>query len=301
MKKVFVIILNWNGIKDTLDCLKSAKSLNTENFDLKILVVDNASTDDSLERLKEIPDIETISNKNNMGFAGGNNVGIKYVLKNGADYVVILNNDTVLEKNSLSILIKTASDNPKAGTLSPKIYFEKGYEFHKNKYKPADKGKVIWYAGGVIDWKNIYGSGRGVDEVDLGLFNKTTETDFATGTCMLLTRTALEKVGMFDEKYFMYYEDTDLSQRMKTNGFEVIYVPNAQIWHKVAQSSGIGSNLNDYFITRNRMLFGLKYALFRTKMALVKESLKFLLTGRKWQKIGIRDYYLGRFGKGSWV
>jgi GT2 family glycosyltransferase len=301
MKKVFVIILNWNRIGDTIDCLKSVKNSNTEGFDLKILIVDNASTDDSLEKLKEIRDIELISNKINLGFAGGNNVGIKHALKNGADYVIVLNNDTVLEKNSLSILVKTASDNPKAGAISPKIYFEKGYEFCKNKYDEIDKGKVIWYAGGVIDWKNVYGSGRGVDGVDSGLFNRNTDTDFATGTCMLLTKQALEKTGSFDEKYFMYYEDTDISQRLIKMGFRVLYAHDANIWHKVAQSSGIGSNLNDYFITRNRMLFGLKFAPFRAKTALAKESLKLLLTGRKWQKIGIRDFYLGRFGKGSWI
>ena len=88
---------------------------------------------------------------------------------------------------------------------------------------------------------------------------------------------------------------------LEKGGFEVMYVPDAHIWHKVAQSSGIGSELNDYFITRNRMLFGLKYAPLRTKLALIKESLKLLLSGRKWQKTGISDYYLGRFGKGSWA
>jgi hypothetical protein len=301
MKKVFVIILNWNRFNDTLACLESVQVLNTQGFDLKVLIVDNASTDDSLKRLKEIKNVEIISNSTNLGFAGGNNVGIRYALKKGADYVVVLNNDTILEKDSLNHLVKTASDNPKTGALSPKIYFEKGYEFQKNKYKAADKGKVIWYAGGLIDWKNVYGSGRGVDEVDKGTFNQIADTDFATGTCMLFPRVALEKIGMFDEKYFMYYEDTDLSQRLKKGGFEVMYVPDAHIWHKVAQSSGIGSELNDYFITRNRMLFGLKYAPLRTKLALIKESLKLLLSGRKWQKTGISDYYLGRFGKGSWA
>ena len=301
MKKVFVIILNWNRFNDTLACLESVQVLNTQGFDLKVLIVDNASTDDSLKRLKEIKNVEIISNSTNLGFAGGNNVGIRYALKKGADYVVVLNNDTILEKDSLNHLVKTASDNPKTGALSPKIYFEKGYEFQKNKYKIADEGKVIWYAGGLIDWKNVYGSGRGVDEVDKGTFNQIADTDFATGTCMLFPRVALEKIGMFDEKYFMYYEDTDLSQRLKKGGFEVMYVPDAHIWHKVAQSSGIGSELNDYFITRNRMLFGLKYAPLRTKLALIKESLKLLLSGRKWQKTGISDYYLGRFGKGSWA
>ena len=87
---------------------------------------------------------------------------------------------------------------------------------------------------------------------------------------------------------------------MKNRGWKVLYEPKGIVWHKVAQSSGIGSNLNDYFITRNRMLFGMRYASLRTKFALAKESIKLLLNGRKWQKIGVRDFYLGRFGRGSW-
>jgi GT2 family glycosyltransferase len=117
---------------------------------------------------------------------------------------------------------------------------------------------------------------------------------------MLLRSEALKDIGLFDEKYFMYLEDADLSQRLKKKGWEVLYAPKTEIWHKVAQSSGIGSDLNDYFITRNRLLFGMRYAKCRTKLALVKESFKLLLTGRGWQKIGVRDFYLGRFRKGSW-
>ncbi len=210
--------------------------------------------------------------------------------------------DTVqaVDKDLVTELIKAAKKYPKAGALSPKIYFAKGYEFHKDRYKESELGKVIWYAGGDIDWNNVYGKTRGVDEVDKGQFDKTGETDFVTGTCTLLRRKTLEDTGFFDKKYFMYYEDTDLSQRMKKKGWKILYVPKAKLWHKVAQSSGIGSNLNDYFTTRNRLLFGLRYAKFRAKLALVKESIKFLFTGRKWQKIGARDFYLGRFGKGSW-
>ncbi len=96
-----------------------------------------------------------------------------------------------------------------------KIYFEKGYEFFKDKYKDDQRGKVIWYAGGKIDWNNVYGVARGVDEVDKGQFERVEDTDFATGTCMLLSRKALREVGMFNERYFMYYEDTELSVRMK--------------------------------------------------------------------------------------
>ena len=151
-----------------------------------------------------------------------------------------------------------------------------------------------------MDWDNIYGSNHGVDEVDKGQFEKTRETDFATGACMLLRSEALKDIGLFDEKYFMYLEDADLSEKLKKKGWEVLYTSKTEIWHKVAQSSGIGSDLNDYFITRNRLLFGMRYAKCRTKLALVRESFKLLLTGRRWQKTGVRDFYLGRFRKGSW-
>ena len=105
---------------------------------------------------------------------------------------------------------------------------------------------------------------------------------------------------MYDKRYFAYLEDADLSQRIREAGWKVLYSPNAHLWHKVAQSSGIGSDLNDYFLTRNRMLFGMRYASLRTRFALLRESLRLLVNGRKWQRIGIRDFYFGRLGKGSW-
>lgn len=153
---------------------------------------------------------------------------------------------------------------------------------------------------GDIDWANVYGTNHGVDEVDRGQYDKTKETDFATGSCMFLRCKALDDVGLLDEKYFMYFEDADLSQRMEKSGWKILYAPKATLWHKVAQSSAIGGELNDYYITRNRLLFGMRYAPLRTKFALVRESIKLAITGRKWQRVGARDFYLGRFGKGSW-
>lgn len=301
--KVSIVILNWNRPNDTLECLKSVKRLRTADS-LNIIVVDNASSDNSVKKIKKAilhtTNHKLLVNEVNLGFAEGNNVGIRHAIKNGADYVLVLNNDTVVDKDLVIELIKAAKKYPKAGALSPKIYFAKGYEFHKKRYKEKDLGKVIWYAGGDIDWNNVYGSNHGVDEIDKGQYDKVRETDVATGTCILLRREALEDTGFFDKKYFMYYEDTDLSQRMKKKGWRVLYIPKAKLWHKVARGSAIGSDLNDYFITRNRLLFGLRYARVRTKLALVKESIKFLFTGRKWQKIGTRDFYLGYFGRGSW-
>jgi len=300
MLKVSLVILNWNGIDDTLECLTSAMKLNAEGLRLEIIVVDNGSTDNSLKELGKIKEITLIKNNENLGFSGGNNVGIKYALKNEADYIVVLNNDVTLEKNSIKELISQMASDSTIGASSPKIYFSKGYEYKKGRYKTSDLGRVIWYAGGVIDWANVYGQTNGVDKVDRGQFDEVYETDFATGTCMIVSREVIEKVGMFDERYYMYYEDTDLSQRIKKSGYKIVFNPKSIIWHKVAQGSGIGSTNNDYFISRNRMLFGMRYARLRTKLAIIKESLRLLFRGRSWQRIGVRDYYLGKLGKGSW-
>jgi GT2 family glycosyltransferase len=221
---------------------------------------------------------------------------------------MLLNNDTEVEENLVEGLLKTFDEYPKAGAISPKIYFAKGYEFHKHSlndpskemYTKGELGHVIWYAGGTMDWNNVYGSNFGVDEVDNGQFEKVRETDFATGCCVMYTAKVLRNVGLLDEKYYLYLEDADVSERIKRNGHTVLYTPYAHLWHKVSQSSGIGSQLNDYFITRNRLLFGIKYAPTRAKIALLRESIRFLRKGRQWQVRGARDFYLLRFGRGSW-
>ena len=281
--KVFVIILNWNQWELTIECLRSIEQLSTNktsDVQLTIIVVDNGSTDDSVIKLKKFIsdqgsfDCKLMENQENLGFVGGNNVGIRYALKNDASYVLILNNDVIVDSSLIVRTVELLQRDSGIGLVSPKIYFAKGFEFHKDRYKENERGKVIWYAGGIIDWDNMYGTSRGVDEIDKGQYDKGRETDFATGACMFLTAKALRDIGVFDEKYYLYYEDTDLSQRMKNKGWKVWYEPKAIIWHKVAQSSGIGSDLNDYFTTRNRMLFGMRYAPLRTKLALAKESVK---------------------------
>lgn len=301
MTKVYVVILNWNRPKDTLECINSVLALDKGKLSISIVVVDNASTDNSVKLLKKLGSkIVLLQNASNLGYAGGNNVGIKYALAQDAKYVLILNNDTILKEDLLQRLVLSAKAE-NAGLVCPKIYFAKGFEFHKNRYKPTDLGKVLWAVGGKIDWNNVYASNRGVDEVDSGQYNKLSEVGFAPGTCLLLKAQVLKEVGLFNEKYFLYMEDVDLSVRAKRLGWKVICDPSAVIWHKVAGSSSIGGNLNDYFITRNRLLFGLKYAKIRTKFALIKESiLQLIFTGRKWQRRAIVDAYFGNFGKGSW-
>lgn len=303
MKHVFISLLNFNGLKNTLACLASLKNIKLNNFKLTIVAVNNPSKEEfdlKINSLGEIP-LVVIKNSKNLGFAGGNNIGIEYALENGADYVLILNNDTYVDKDFLVELLKVAEQNSSAGILVPKIYFASGFEFHKDRYSQKEKGKVFWYGGGEMDWANVIGHHRGVDEVDRGQYNKTEETEIATGCCMLIKKEVLNNVGLFDDKYFLYYEDADLSIRVKKKGFQIVYVPTSIIWHKNAGSAGgSGSVLQDYYITRSRLLFGFRYAPTRSKLALFRESLSILLRGRRWQKRGVIDFYLGRMGKGSY-
>lgn len=304
MKHVSVVILNWNGWVDTIECLKTLEKVVLSHISLQILIVDNASTNDSIKEIdsyiRNKPQISLIKNNTNLGFAGGNNVGIKKALELKADYIMVLNNDTLVDKNLIKALVDFMEDHPEAGAVSPKMYFAEGFEFHKTRYSKNELGKVIWYAGGDIDWNNVYGVNHGVDEVDTGQFNEPRETTFASGACLFLRSSVVRAVGMFDERYFLYLEDTDLCMRIRRAGFSIYFVPDGFLWHKVSQSSSIGSNLNDYFITRNRLLFGVTYATLRANIALFRESIRFLMSGRMWQKKGARDYYFRKFGNGSW-
>ncbi|MEK7517954.1 MAG: glycosyltransferase family 2 protein [Patescibacteria group bacterium] len=302
MKNIFVSILNFNGKRNTLECLESFKNITKTNFKLTIIVVDNGSKEefDLKSGFVAIIPLVVVKNEKNMGFSGGNNVAIKYALQNGADYVLILNNDTYVDRNFIAELLKVAEEDDSVGIVSPKIYFAKGFEYHKNRYLKSELGKVFWYAGGEMDWGNIIGHHRGVDKVDKGQFEKTGETEIPTGCCMLVKKEVFDMVGMFDDKYFLYYEDADLAMRAKNKRFEIMYAPKSIIWHKNAYSSGgSGSKLQDYYITRNRLIFGMRFAPIRAKLSLLKESLNILMNGRYWQKRGVLDFYLARFNKGS--
>lgn len=299
--KIGIVLVNYNQNKLTWGCLESLSKIDRGGNSIEVFVVDNNSNkafEIKREAYKNLK-VKIIQNDENLGFAQGSNKGIIQALKSKCDYVLILNNDTTHEKGFLVKLLEMLED-PASGIASPKIYFSKGREFHKDRYQESDLGKVIWYAGGILDWDSVLASHRGVDEVDRGQFDKVSDTDFATGCCMLIKKEVFDKIGYFDKNYFLYLEDLDFSQRAKIAGFKIVFEPSSIIWHyNAASTGGSGSNTQDYFITRNRMLFGNKHAGFRAKFALTRESLKLLVFGRKWQKQGIKDYYLGRFGKGD--
>ncbi|HPD44837.1 MAG TPA: glycosyltransferase family 2 protein [Candidatus Woesebacteria bacterium] len=305
MAKIAVIVLNYRQPTLTLATVRSLLKISLEEASYHLFLVNNNCLDDSLnifeEKLADNPKITLVSTGSNLGYAGGNNFGIKLALKEGYDYCLIINNDVLVDPKFLQYLYETAKNTVTPAIIGPKIYFAKGYEFHHDRYQNKELGRVIWSAGGLIDWKNIYASNLGVDQVDRGQFDQiNSNLDFITGCCLLIPKEIFHKIGFFDERYFMYLEDVDFCYRAKLQGFKIIYQPKSSIWHINAGSSSSGSSLHDYFITRNRLLFGLKYARPRSKLALTRQAVRLLFTGRKWQKRAVIDYYLKHLGKGSW-
>lgn len=303
MKKVYISIVDFHGKENTQECLDSLEKVKTHDFSLRVVIINTAENIPYSLHKKEYKNfsLEILDFHKNLGFAGGQNKGIQHALSRGANYVIVLNNDTVVKPDFVEQLIAVAQKENDIGIVSPKIYFAKGFEYHHDRYKKEELGKIIWYAGGIFDWKNVIGHHRGVDEVDNGQYDTISSVDFASGCCMLLKKEVIEKIGMFNEKYFLYYEDADLSERAKKNGFKNVYAPKSVIWHKNAGSvGGSGSGLQDYYIIRNRLFFAITYAPIRSKIAILKESLRLVKTGRPWQKKGVIDFYKGIIGIGSY-
>ncbi|MCL5072454.1 MAG: glycosyltransferase family 2 protein, partial [Actinobacteria bacterium] len=257
MLKVAIVILNFKVRKEALNCIASVKKSDYEQTE--IILVDNNSGDGIETEVQKDKSIMFIQSGANLGYTGGNNLGIKKALDSRADYIFILNPDTEIEKDTIKNLVEVA-ESQNAGISGPKILFE-------------DR-KTIWYAGGIMDMDNVLGSHRGVDEKDDGQYDTIEETEFVTGGAMFVKREVFEKVGIFDDKYFMYLEDSDLCLRAKKMGYKILYNPKAVVFHENAKSAGLGSALQDYFITRNRMYFASKFLRFRTRFALFREGLR---------------------------
>ena len=298
--KVAIVVLSWNSKKYIGKCLNSLKKIEAPR--IEIILVDGGSTDGSPKYLQaNYSEFKLIETNKNLGYAGGNNVGLKYALGQNADFVWVVNPDIVVDQDSLKEALKVMTKDDKIAVVGSKVYFSPGFEFHKNRYTKKNLGKVIWYAGGENDWKNIFAVHYGMNEVDNGQNNKEKEVDFATGSSMLIRCDVLRQIGLLDDKYFLYYEENDLCQRIKKVGYKIMYAPKSVVWHMVGQATGVGSSLADYYIARNRLLFGIRWAPWRVKFALVRESVKLLFIGRTWQKRGVADFYLGRWGLGSYA
>jgi len=235
---VYVLILNWNGLSDTLACIESVRKSDYPN--LRVLLVDNGSRESpEAEVMRRFPDIEYLQTKENLGFAGGNNVGFAYALKKKADYVFILNNDTEIAKDAISQLVRFCEKKPKAGAAGSKIY----YHSHPNR---------IWSAGSLLVLgKSIL---RGINEEDWGQYDVAMRMPQVVGAAILMRASALRQVGGFDEGYFAYYEETKWCLLAGNAGWQIWYVPASKVWHKVAASTGGGSSPQSvYYLVRNRL------------------------------------------------
>ena len=190
-----------------------------------------------------------IENKKNFGFAEGNNIGMEFALKNlNSDYILLLNNDTVVDNDFLKTLVLEGEADSKIGILGPKMYY-------------YDNPNIIWCIGGKIDWKLARGLHIGIDEIDTGQYSEKMNFDYINGSCILIKRKVLEEIGFFDKNFFLYFEETDLALRASKKGYNNTYIPNAKIWHKVSKSGGgIKKEIGLYYITRNRWLFMKKWA-----------------------------------------
>lgn len=234
---VAVVVLNWNGWRDTVRCLQSLERLEYPNY--RPIVVDNGSTDDSVDQIRQTASRAAIvQTKCNLGFAGGSNVGIRYALEAGAEYVWILNNDTTVDPRALAAMVRAAEAKPRVGVVGSVIY-------------PAEGTKIRAWGGGRIDLRTGQtGNVRGPGE----------EISYITGTSMLLRRKAVEEVGGFDERFFFYWEDTDLSYRLQRAGWEIYVEPNAIVWHKESAAVGRDSYLQARYFHRGLVMFLRRYA-----------------------------------------
>lgn len=302
MISVAIVIVHYKGINDTLQCLDSLKTSKLQNIKVTVYLIDNSPSKRLESQIKQdLIAIKYIKSPHNVGFAEGSNIGIRQSLKDLNNYILLLNSDTITSKDFLSSFIEFANTQKDIAIISPKIYFAPHFEYHKERYEKKDLGKIIWYAGGKIDWDNVYAKHIGVDEVDVGQYDIPKEVDFATGCCLLIKSEVIAKIGLFDKNYFVYFEDVDFSIRAQKAGYKVYYMPQSFIWHKNAASSQKpGSQLHVYFQTRNRLYFGLKYASWKIKLYLLKEAVIQLLEGEESQKKAIFDFFTQKMGRGSY-
>lgn len=237
---VYTVILSWNRREDTLACLASLAKLDYPC--VRLLLVDNGSSDGTAEAVaRQFPGIEVIVNERNLGFAAGCNVGLRHALEQGANYVFLLNNDTLVEPAALNHLI--ALVGPNVGMVAPKIYYA------------ADPTR-IWSVGGMCNPFTFEKTGDRRGHVDTGHWDKVMERDYLVGCALLISRRLLTEVGLFDERFFMYYEDSDLSLRARQAGFKLLLSPQARVWHKVALSSGGSDSPGErYWMARSSVLF----------------------------------------------
>lgn len=245
--KVSIIVLNWNGLEDTTKCLDSLRQITYPDYE--VIVVDNASAGDDVAVLKKNYGeyIHLIENDENYGYSEGNNIGMRYALEKGADYILILNNDTVVDPRFLDELVAVAGENANIGVVGSKLY-------------DMTHPDVLQGAGGKLNWYLEHRQ-RGQGKKDRGQFDEVADVDFLGGSCMLVRKEAIEKSGLLPTEYFLQWEDIDYCIGVRRQGFRCVYAPKAKIWHKLSASFD-RAGISDTMVARgikNRFLFRRKY------------------------------------------
>ncbi|MEL7588106.1 MAG: glycosyltransferase family 2 protein [Prolixibacteraceae bacterium] len=268
-----IITVNYNGFSDTCELIESVR--NHLSISYELIVIDNASGSNEAERLKErYPWVITIRSETNLGFAGGNNIGIR---ASRGRFILLLNNDTIIKDDTLRFVTERLDSDAHIGAVSPKI---------KYAFPPED----IQYAGYTrftpITLRN---QTIGHGEQDRGQYDLPVSMPYLHGAAMMLKREVIEKVGMMPEIYFLYYEEMDWCSKIRRGGFSLYYEPKCTIYHKESQSTGQASPLRTFFITRNRLLYAYRNLEGRSKylslvyqlsLVLPKNSITFLFNGR---------------------
>jgi GT2 family glycosyltransferase len=289
-----IVIVNWNGWLDTVECLRSCRQL--EGAEHVELVIDNGSTDRSVGELQSrFPGLRVLENGSNLGFAGACNVGIREALQAGAEFVWLLNNDTIVDRAALAELVRALQSSPQAAFAGSKIYY-------------ASRPDVLWFAGGDLPIHGSEPCHRGLDEPDLGRYDEPTPCGFITGCSLLVRTTAIASIGLMPEDYFLYWEDVDWNERAAAAGMERLYVPTSKVWHKVSASSrgeaGSRHPRMDRYSMRNFILFHRRHRPRGLALALLRgwlRTLKMLLVERRPKQSaaalrGMIDASAGRIG-----
>ena len=296
MPKVFIIILNWNGWPDTIESLSSLNSVIYDNFE--VILIDNVSKEKFQIPNSKFPNLRftQIFNDLNLGFAAGNNQGIKMALQRGADHILLLNNDTIVEPDFLNRLVEAAENNKEYGILGPVIY----------DYNEREK---IQFAGGKINWSKTKGEHLilfNAPQPPLNLRGGAGElyfTDYITGCCLLIKREVIKKIGLLSEDYFLYYEDTDWNMRARNAGWLCGVVPSAKIYHKASRSAQEFSYPYIYYHSRNGLIFASRFgSKFLTYLIsgwiFLKQMIKLIIGyKRDWARPvmkGVIDFWQGK-------
>ena len=243
---VTAIVVNWKLKDETLRCLRSLAGL---DFPCRIIVVDNGSGDGSAEYItRHFPQAELIALSSNVGFGSACNQAIARALEDTyCEYVFLLNNDTVIHPRALSELVSVAQAHPESAIFGPKVYYR-------------DNPDTIWYAGARRRWGVLAAADTGRGQVDRGQFNVLCEVDYVFGTAMLIRRNVFERIGLFDERFFLYLEDMDFCLRAQAAGFSLLFVPQAHVWHKGSASTVHNKAMCRYHLVKSAVRFVKKHA-----------------------------------------